>query len=220
MGAASKDAASCKATCDDIHAAGYPVPGTAPACTYTWAAGKRTFDLCGQCTSPSGAPCAPKTADACYAGCAFAHGGAPARRMASPSASVSVDGQQQQQGPELVAVVEPTAASAQVGRGSPVNPYDSKNWQKVNATLTAAGDIVLDLSPLNGSAPVAVRYAWETNCCTTGDPAFDALEGIARPCPPGSCPVFTAATQLPGNPWVAKVVGGKCHCINPQTCDE
>ena len=102
------------------------------------------------------------------------------------------------------------------------DPYKA-SWRKVNASLDAAtGDVLLDLAPLGGVPPAAVQYAWHDvsdSCCATGDAAYDALLGTTHACAPGSCPVFGGASGLPGNPWIARLAGGRCECVSPQRCD-
>ena len=57
-----------------------------------------------------------------------------------------------------------------------------------------------------------------TGSCCYNDPA------TSGPCPQASCPVMGHYTDgnvtLPANPFVAHIVGGKCKCVAPQTCDE
>ena len=95
----------------------------------------------------------------------------------------------------------------------PLNNKD-KNWTNANIKLGANGDsIVVDLSPLNGTAPTAVRYAWDDYpCCGTVDRDL-------KPCPPGSCPVMSSPSMLPAMPFFALIQDGKCKCIPPQVCD-
>jgi sialate O-acetylesterase len=78
-----------------------------------------------------------------------------------------------------------------------------------------AMSVVVDLSPLNGSVPVAIRYAWGIDCCKTGDPA----QGKSTPCAIEGCPIKSSTTHLPANPFLAKLVKGKCECIAPQVCN-
>ena len=42
----------------------------------------------------------------------------------------------------------------------------------------------------------------------------------AAPCPIGSCPLMSLLSNLPANPFIAKIVDGKCECLEPQVCDE
>ena len=110
----------------------------------------------------------------------------------------------------------------------PANPY-SALWQPV-ALRTVAGagtasDVVLDLSAPRFAKRVvlAVRYAWALadgtdTCCP--ESSVSPL-GLA-PCVPASCPLLTAASQLPANPFFATVSAssGKCACPHPQLCDK
>ena len=102
-------------------------------------------------------------------------------------------------------------------------------WVPLNIALsnsTGAHSIDVDLSPLNGKAPIAIRYAWgaldrpdgdDVRCCMK-DP-----QGLAT-CTPAQCPIFAAVpgapfAGLPANPFIAKIVDGKCVCPSPQSCD-
>ena len=59
-----------------------------------------------------------------------------------------------------------------------------------------------------------VRYAMEdATCCQHYAPT-------SGPCPVASCPIMGRASRLPANPFLARIVGGKCACIPPQVCDE
>ena len=40
---------------------------------------------------------------------------------------------------------------------------------------------------------------------------------VTKPCGPASCPIM-ASGGLPANPFLAKIVDGKCECIAPQVC--
>jgi hypothetical protein len=74
--------------------------------------------------------------------------------------------------------------------------------------------ISVDLSPLNGAAPTAVKYAWGIiDCCDLTDPAtFTSRDCIAN------CPVM-GSSGYPANPFIAQITGGKCKCVAPQVCD-
>eukprot|EP00038_Savillea_parva_P008384 m.176574 g.176574 ORF g.176574 m.176574 type:complete len:812 (-) comp14199_c0_seq1:171-2606(-) len=114
------------------------------------------------------------------------------------------------------AVVCPTWAG---GTGKPVNTSTTTldgGWiQGLNFTLNSDGaSINVDLSPLNGTAPTSVRYAWSiVNCCDLNDPDLY----VTKPCGPASCPIMSTS-KLPANPFLAKIVNGKCECIAPQVC--
>jgi hypothetical protein len=99
--------------------------------------------------------------------------------------------------------------------GPPTTGYSSAagKWFQVDILSATASSVTVDLSALNGTAPVAIRYAWGIfDCCNTGDPMLY----IGKPCD-NACPI-TSSTLLPANPFMAKLVGGKCSCIAPQVC--
>jgi hypothetical protein len=101
------------------------------------------------------------------------------------------------------------------------------SWIAVNYALAGAAAISVDLTPLGGAAPQAIKYAWgatggrpneaDVICCQSG--------GAAAECVPGQCPLFVAQPLAPfgghpGNPFLAKInAAGKCVCPAPQTCD-
>lgn len=105
------------------------------------------------------------------------------------------------------------------GTGNPINTTTTQldgGWTTgLDITLAADGaSISVDLSPLNGTAPTSVRYAWSiVNCCDMNDPDLY----VTKPCAPGSCPIMSSSS-LPANPFLAKIVDGKCECIAPQVC--
>ena len=69
------------------------------------------------------------------------------------------------------------------------------------------------ISKLNGTTPAAVRYSWGVyECCNTGDVDLYVSKGCDAACP------ITSSTLLPANPFIAKLVGGKCSCVAPQVC--
>ena len=114
--------------------------------------------------------------------------------------------------------LEMKASAMEVCTGETNPPYspDSTdgNWTFVNVKLLSGSPgITVDLSPLNGTAPTAVRYAWgDSPCC-------GLLDRTYTPCPPGSCPVMTSPSGLPAMPFFALLQDGKCKCIPPQVCD-
>ena len=74
--------------------------------------------------------------------------------------------------------------------------------------------IVVDLTPLNGSTPTSVRYAWGIlQCCDHADPTLYVTHGCVA-----NCPIYSAKAALPANPFKARIVGGKCQCVAPQVC--
>ena len=98
----------------------------------------------------------------------------------------------------------------------PLVPPNNKdrNWTSANLQIDPSGSaIVVDLSPLNGTQPTAVRYAWDDYPCC-GQRNRDLT-----PCPPGSCPVMSSPSMLPAMPFFAMIHDGKCKCVPPQVCD-
>jgi hypothetical protein len=113
------------------------------------------------------------------------------------------------------------------GRPPPSLPYwETTTWVSVDVTAGARDTVVLDLSNLNGSTPFAVTYAWnnkDDTCCNAGK--NPAISNGFEQCMPAACPIELPDTRapfggLPGNPWIAKIVQGKCECLAPQKCDE
>jgi hypothetical protein len=99
-------------------------------------------------------------------------------------------------------------------------------WVACGYALAPPSSLTVDLTPLRGATPQAIKYAWgatggrpneaDVICCATG--------GAAAECVPAQCPVFVATALapfggLPANPFLAKIVGGKCACPAPQVCD-
>ena len=94
-----------------------------------------------------------------------------------------------------------------------------------------ANEVTVDLAPLKGVAPTAVRYAsgagsggWlpgkttgpdcQRTCCGLGQ------DCSLKPCPPGSCPLKASGVgALPAVPFHAAIVAGVCKCVPPQVCD-
>jgi hypothetical protein len=109
----------------------------------------------------------------------------------------------------------------QVGAAKPTPPppppppvtLDSQ-WIMLNYTLGADGNsLEVDLSPLNGSVPTAVRYAWGIfDCCDYSDDNLYITHGCIANCP------IMSSSALPANPFMAKITGGKCQCVAPQVC--
>jgi hypothetical protein len=106
-------------------------------------------------------------------------------------------------------------------------------WVPLNIKLNAAGTgITIDLAPLNGATPLAIRYAWGgVNAPDGGDDVKCCIKDVANPsdsskpyiCNPAQCPILAAVPNapfggLPANPFLAKIVAGKCECPTPQVC--
>lgn len=102
------------------------------------------------------------------------------------------------------------------------NEVGVTGWVPVAATAGKGHTLVVDVSAL-ASQPTAVRYATGTGgpgapfqnrqCC---GPSLDIT---LEPCAPASCPLKGAPSGLPGVPFLAKIVAGKCKCLPPQVCD-
>jgi len=98
----------------------------------------------------------------------------------------------------------------------PRNPFNEA-WKTVPVMVGKTSDTIdLDVSSLNGTVPMGVRYGWETQCCDDGNPAI----GKAIPCELQACPVMLSPSELPPLPFMARIDGGKCKCVAPQVCDE
>jgi len=121
------------------------------------------------------------------------------------------------------------------GREAYGGPYSAGSEMRARgwvAVMPAAGpgdnEVTLDLSPLNGLAPTAVRYATGAGGWGSTVPNFSGcgrlccgptLDCRNEPCPPNSCPIKAGPGELPAVPFVAAIVGGKCACVPPQVCD-
>ena len=137
------------------------------------------------------------------------------------------------------------ASNAGCGNNVYLGPYSNGNeyavapWVAVLPRAgTAANEIVVDLGPLGGATPTAVRYAAgaasgvaapgggadgsgfrnQRVCC---GPSVDTSH---EPCPPEACPLKSSneaggGLQLPALPFRANIVDGRCVCIAPQVCD-
>jgi len=95
----------------------------------------------------------------------------------------------------------------------PAGAFDS-GWTQLNFTAAASGTaIIVDLAPLAGAAPTAVRYAWgATDCCDHTDPTLFVSHGCIAQCP------IMSSSGLPANPFQARIVSGACSCVAPQVC--
>ena len=82
---------------------------------------------------------------------------------------------------------------------APPPPTLDGGWVLVNYTKASDSSIVVDLAPLNGSAPTAVQYAWGVaDCCDHSDANLYITHGC------GLCPIMSSS-NLPANPFKAKV---------------
>eukprot|EP00729_Bicosta_minor_P010417 gene10417-25194_t len=101
------------------------------------------------------------------------------------------------------------------GTGKFINEtgFGDMNWVTVDiAAGSNPNEVVVDLSRTKGVA-YGIRYGWTGDCC-------DAIPKTSDPCPIASCPIMGSTSNLPANPFVAHIVGGKCKCLAPQTCNE
>lgn len=87
-------------------------------------------------------------------------------------------------------------------------------WVQLNFTMAASGTAIdVDLTPLAGAAPTAVRYAWGIiDCCDHTDPTLYVTHGCLAACP------VMSSSGLPANPFQAQIVDGSCTCVAPQVC--
>eukprot|EP00756_Hemistasia_phaeocysticola_P044856 Hpha_TRINITY_DN18640_c0_g1::TRINITY_DN18640_c0_g1_i1::g.115738::m.115738/K05970/SIAE; sialate O-acetylesterase len=91
--------------------------------------------------------------------------------------------------------------------------FDSLDtWPMVNVSVTGASTLVANISRFEGKV-FGLRYGWYGSCCSLDAPTSD-------PCPIASCPLKGSPSMLPVNPFIAKIVDGKCKCLAPQVCDE
>ena len=108
------------------------------------------------------------------------------------------------------------AAAAVASRGGGgLSAAPPEVWVLVDVKAKSGNSVSLDLSKLNGATPIALRYAWDNekdSCCQSTGPTTW--------CEPAACPIFDTKSGLPGNPFIARIEGGKCKCVAPQSCDE
>ena len=86
-------------------------------------------------------------------------------------------------------------------------------WEPVDvrALPGSSHEVVVDLAPLMGEAVHALRYAWSEKLCCVEE------RGNRKACKSAACPVV-ASGGLPANPFLARIVGGRCECMLPQVC--
>jgi hypothetical protein len=111
----------------------------------------------------------------------------------------------------------------------------SAAWLPAHVALgSAAGTITVTLpAGVTSDSVTAVRYAWGTTNATDAGGAIPNGKDITccegngddMPCVPGQCPLHAAEPLapfggLPIDPFLAKIVGGKCLCPEPQMCSE
>lgn len=112
----------------------------------------------------------------------------------------------------------------------------SSQWVPVHISLGGPGIVTLDLSslPAGSGPPSAVRYGWGGVDATSGPPGSTPNgedvtccegDGLDKPCVPAQCPLLATEPlapfgALPVDPFIAKLVRGKCLCPEPQVCSE
>ena len=118
-------------------------------------------------------------------------------------------------GPAAASVSGFAASPAVVAAAGNAEAAPAEVWMLVDVKSKSGTEVTLDLSKLpKGSKPIAVRYAWDNDkdsCCA-------ALSSTTW-CEPAACPIWDTKSGLPGNPFMAKIEGGKCACVAPQKCD-
>lgn len=116
--------------------------------------------------------------------------------------------------------------------------YHSAGSYRPNETRAREGiaSLSVDLAPLAGRKPIAVRLAWpmfptrvgsaDDMCCVhasqigdQSDARFPGPQGGTEVCVPGNCPIYSSLSELPANPFFAAIEDGKCKCEAPQVCD-
>jgi hypothetical protein len=109
--------------------------------------------------------------------------------------------------------------------GSPTDcAGDSSLWSPAAAAADGTGaGAALTLTPAQRAAGTlaALRYGWPIDGNSPGDTCCPGknVTGSLEACTPAACPVKAAPSLLPANPFFALIVGGKCQCMPPQTCD-
>lgn len=87
-------------------------------------------------------------------------------------------------------------------------------WIELDFVKHGHNAIKVDLSPLAGRQPTAIRYAWGVHdCCDMTDPTL----WVDHDCI-AECPIYSADGLFPANPFIARITGGKCECVPPQKC--
>eukprot|EP00039_Didymoeca_costata_P002481 m.60480 g.60480 ORF g.60480 m.60480 type:complete len:832 (+) comp11324_c0_seq1:88-2583(+) len=109
------------------------------------------------------------------------------------------------------------------GQAPTANMY-REQWQPVGLKPgSKASSVLVNLTALNGKPVYGVRLAWPLiggyrgptadTCCPTR--AIQDGHGI---CLPGNCPLYSAQSNLPANPFFAAIQNGRCVCMPPQNC--
>ena len=96
-------------------------------------------------------------------------------------------------------------------------------WRPVSYHRMASDQIGAELDALRGAAIHAVRYAWGISDSHNkeGSPCSREAEPhvyLSKPCHAPGIGTITASGGLPANPFLARIVDGRCQCIPPQQC--
>lgn len=102
--------------------------------------------------------------------------------------------------------------------GGGVYTAGSGAWVPVDIESAGPAEIRVNLTKSGGVA-FAIRYAWDGTCCSYDPSGATMGDEPTKACPVASCPIVGNETLLPADPFVARIVGGKCECIGPQSCD-
>jgi len=103
------------------------------------------------------------------------------------------------------------------GGSDPYSP-GSGAWMPVDIESAGAAEVRVNLTKAGGVAH-AIRYAWDGTCCSN-DPSVVNADGAPRKaCPVASCPIVGNETLLPADPFIARIINGKCECLSPDVCD-
>jgi hypothetical protein len=93
---------------------------------------------------------------------------------------------------------------------------EAVDWVPVDiAAGSSANEVVVDLTKAKGVA-FGIRYGWLNggSCCGT-------MVDDGQACPVGQCPLMLKDSELPANPFMAKITAaGTCECMPPQKCDQ
>ncbi len=109
--------------------------------------------------------------------------------------------------------------------GLSVLANETNTWLALNISLADANSVSVDLTPLAGRTPAAVKYAWgATGGVPDSQDVVCCLPTASGECVPGQCPIYVATALAPfgghpANPFLATIVGGRCSCPLPQLCD-
>ena len=103
---------------------------------------------------------------------------------------------------------------------------DSGTWVPCNIAVAGPAAVTVDLTPLAGAPPQAIKYAWGGTGGRPNDADVECCWPTATgECVPGQCPLAVAAPTapfagLPAHPFLVQIrAAGKCVCPTPQVCD-